>query len=92
MERLSAKSAAEQSSRKDEGDGATHDYVEKPDQVDCARISKGQVQFDPQDIDPLIDVIMRFSKAVADGAAQENLRLLAQVIAGLKKNKALADR
>jgi hypothetical protein len=40
----------------------------------------------------LIDVIMRFSKAVADGAAQENLRLLAQVIAGLKKNKALADR
>ena len=52
-------------------------------------ISKGQVQFDPQDIDPLIDVIMRFSKAVADGAAQENLRLLAQVIAGLKKNKAL---
>jgi len=32
---------------------------------------------------------MRFTKAVADGAARENLHLLAQVIAGLKKNKAL---
>jgi hypothetical protein len=31
-------------------------------------MAKGDVQFDPQDIDPLIDVIMRFSKAVADGA------------------------
>jgi hypothetical protein len=33
-------------------------------------MAKGDVQFDPQDIDPLIDVIMRFSKAVADGAAR----------------------
>ena len=53
---------------------------------------KGKFRLTPQDIDPLIDVIMRFSKAVADGVAQENLCLLAQVIAGLKKNKALADR
>jgi hypothetical protein len=52
-------------------------------------MAKGDVQFDPQDIDPLIDVIMRFSKAVADGAARENLCLLAKVIAGLKKHKAL---
>jgi hypothetical protein len=49
----------------------------------------GPIQFDDHDIDPMIEVIMRFSKAVADGAARENLRLLAQVIAGLKKNKAL---
>jgi hypothetical protein len=39
--------------------------------------------------DPFIEIIYRFSKAAADGAARDNLRLLAQVIAGLKKNKAL---
>ena len=41
------------------------------------------------DVDPLIEIILRFSKAVADGAARENLKFLAQVIAGLKKHKAL---
>jgi hypothetical protein len=49
----------------------------------------GHINFDEHDVDPLIDIILRFSKAVADGAAKENLRLLAQVIAGLKKKKAL---
>jgi hypothetical protein len=49
----------------------------------------GSIQFDERDVDPLIEIILRFSKAVADGAARENLRFLAQVIAGLKKNKAL---
>jgi hypothetical protein len=53
----------------------------------------GPINFEEHDVDPLIDIILRFSKAVADGAAKENLRLLAQIIAGLKKNKALeADR
>ncbi len=49
----------------------------------------GQINFEEHDVDPLIEIILRFSKAVADGAARENLKLLAQVIAGLKKNKAL---
>lgn len=53
----------------------------------------GEINFDEHDVDPLIDIILRFSKAVSEGAARENLRLLAQVIAGLKKNRALeSDR
>jgi hypothetical protein len=38
---------------------------------------------------PLIDIIYQMSKAVVDGAARDTLRLLAQVIAGLNRNKAL---
>jgi hypothetical protein len=49
----------------------------------------GPVEFDKHDIDPLIDIILRFSKAVAEGAARENLILLAQIIAGMKKHRAL---
>jgi hypothetical protein len=49
----------------------------------------GEVRFDEHDLDPMIEIILRFAKAVAEGAARENLRLLAQVIAGLKKNRAL---
>jgi len=55
-------------------------------------VSKGSpepINFTESDTDPLIVIIYRFSKAAADGAARENLRLLAQVIAGLKRNKAL---
>ena len=48
----------------------------------------GPVNFDNEDIEPLIDIVLRFSKAVADGAARENLILLAQIIAGLKKRRA----
>lgn len=51
----------------------------------------GRIDFDEHDLDPLIGIVHRFWKAVEDGAARENLRLLAQVIAGLKKNKALED-
>jgi hypothetical protein len=49
----------------------------------------GPITFDEHDVDPLIEIIFRFSKAVSDGAAHENLRLLAQVIAGLKKHRGL---
>lgn len=53
----------------------------------------GTIRFEEYDVDPLIEIVHRFSKAVNDGAARENLRLLAQIIAGLKKNKALeADK
>jgi hypothetical protein len=53
-------------------------------------VSKGSpepINFSDSDTDPLIEIIYRFSKAAADGAARENLRLLAQVIAGLKKEQ-----
>ncbi len=49
----------------------------------------GGTTFEEEDIDPLIDILLRFSKAVSDGASKTNLRLLAQIVAGLKKNKAL---
>jgi hypothetical protein len=48
----------------------------------------GPVNFEEEDVEPLIEVILRFSKAVEEGAARENLVLLAQVIAGLKKRRA----
>jgi len=51
----------------------------------------GEIKFDEHDADPLLEVTFRLSKAVAAGAARDNLRLLAQIIAGLKKNKALAN-
>ena len=49
----------------------------------------GPIAFEEHDVDPLIEIVYRFSKAVTDGSAKENLRFLAQVIAGLKKKKAL---
>jgi hypothetical protein len=49
----------------------------------------GPINFEDEDMDPLCDIILRLSKAVAEGAARENLILLAQVIAGLKKHRAL---
>lgn len=55
-------------------------------------LRKGSVEpndISEHEVDPLVEIIYRFSKAVADGAARKNLRLLAQIIAGLKRNKAL---
>lgn len=49
----------------------------------------GPLEFESHDVDPLIDIIWRFSKAVSEGAARDNLVLLAQIIAGLKKKRAL---
>jgi hypothetical protein len=60
---------------------------------EIARGHHGEIRFEEHDIDPLIEIVLRFSKAVEEGAARENLKLLAQVIAGLKKNKVLeSDR
>ncbi|TBC64447.1 hypothetical protein ELH36_17755 [Rhizobium ruizarguesonis] len=50
----------------------------------------GPVNFDTDDVDPLIAVTLRFARAVEIGSSRENLKLLAQVIAGLKKNRALS--
>lgn len=53
----------------------------------------GPINFEDEDMDPFCDIILRLHKAVAEGAARENLILLAQVIAGLKKHRALeADK
>lgn len=49
----------------------------------------GPLNFDEVDVEPLIDIVLRFSKAVDEGAARENLILLAQIIAGLKQRRAL---
>jgi hypothetical protein len=51
----------------------------------------GEINFDDHDIDPFIEISFRFAKAIADGAARENLRLLAQVIAGLKKGNKILE-
>lgn len=51
----------------------------------------GKVDFQQHDLDPLVGVIIQFAAAADQGAAHENLRLLAQIIAGLKKNKALEE-
>jgi hypothetical protein len=60
---------------------------------EVAKGSPEPINFEESDVSPLIEITYRFSKAAADGAARENLRLLAQVIAGLKRNKALeADK
>ncbi len=56
---------------------------------ELAKGSPEPPDFTEPNVEPLLGVIYRFSKAVADGAARENLKLLAQIIAGLKKNKAL---
>jgi hypothetical protein len=56
---------------------------------EVAKGSPEPINFAESDVNPLIEIIYRFSKAAADGAARENLRLLAQVIVGLKRNKAL---
>jgi hypothetical protein len=56
------------------------------------QVSKGSsepINFTESEADPLIEIVYRFTKAAGDGAARENLRLLAQIIAGMKKNKAL---
>lgn len=56
---------------------------------EVAKGSAEPINFEERDLNPMIEIAYRFSKAAADGAARENLRLLAQVIVGLKKNKAL---
>lgn len=51
----------------------------------------GEIDWDAHDIDPLAGCIMRLSKAVDYGTAKENLRLIAQVISGLKSRNTLSE-
>jgi hypothetical protein len=53
-------------------------------------VAKGKtegIEFTNEDADELVQMLLRFSSAVDAGAARQNLRLLAQVIFGLKRNK-----
>jgi hypothetical protein len=55
-----------------------------------AEIEKGKkdcIEFTDDEADELVQMLLRFSSAVDAGAARQNLRLLAQVIFGLKRNK-----
>ena len=45
-------------------------------------------EFSEDDADDLIQMMMRYAKAAQEGAARQNLTLLAEVIVGLKKNRA----
>jgi hypothetical protein len=49
----------------------------------------GPVYFGHNDLEQLIAATLRFSKALETGAARENLIVLAQIMAGLQKNKVL---
>jgi len=51
---------------------------------------RGDCEFDELDADPLISIFLRYGRAVEHGAANRNLRLMAQVIVGQKRNKALS--
>jgi hypothetical protein len=57
-----------------------------------AELQEGErrgVNFDQDDVHELADMILRLGAAAAKGAARNNLRLMAQVIVGLKRNRTL---
>lgn len=51
----------------------------------------GPVIFDDLDIEPVVAMTLRISRAVSDGTSMRNIRFLAQVVAGLKKQKGLSE-
>ncbi len=53
------------------------------------QISAGDIAYEQGDIDPFIEMFLRFERAVRDGAARRNLKLMAQVFAGQKRHRAL---
>ncbi|ULR44044.1 hypothetical protein [Rhizobium sp. K102] len=53
-------------------------------------LSRGKEDYVEADMEPFVVILLRYSKSVADGASRKNLRVLAQVIAGLKRNKTLS--
>jgi hypothetical protein len=55
------------------------------------QIALGAVSFDEADVDPFVSIVIRFARAVDEGVGRENLRLMAKVIVGLKKNRSLHD-
>lgn len=45
------------------------------------------IEFHESEADEFVQMLLRFNQAVQSGAARQNLRLLAQVIVGLKKKQ-----
>jgi hypothetical protein len=54
-------------------------------------IRDGRVEFEEEDRDVFIHVALRLSKAVFEGTAKENLRLLSRVIVELKRESAFNE-
>lgn len=70
-------------------------YIEKRRQeareILFNEISRGDILFDAEDVDPLVGILLRYSKSCEEGAARNNLNLMAKIIVGLKKQKALSQ-
>jgi hypothetical protein len=45
------------------------------------------LQFDEDEVDEFVQMMLRFNKACLEGAAKESLRFVSQVIFGLKRNR-----
>ncbi|MCJ8507644.1 hypothetical protein MUU53_06915 [Rhizobium lemnae] len=60
-------------------------------EIALQELSRGNVEFDEEDAQPFVAVLLRYSKAASEGAARRNLRLLMQIVVGLKRNKALRE-
>lgn len=59
-------------------------------EIAIEELAKGNVDFDEADAEPFVAILLRYSKAASEGAARRNLRVLMQVVVGLKRNKALS--
>jgi hypothetical protein len=55
---------------------------------ELAKGAEENVVFEKDDVQPFVQMTLRLLEAVNRGAARRNLRLLAQVIIGLKRNRA----
>jgi hypothetical protein len=51
----------------------------------------GPVVFEELDVEPVVAMSLRISRAIRDGTSMRNIRFLAQVVAGLKKKKSLTE-
>ncbi|WP_234052601.1 MULTISPECIES: hypothetical protein [unclassified Xanthobacter] len=51
----------------------------------------GQIKFEDTDVEPVVAMVLRISRAISDGTSIQNIRLLSQVIAGLKTKRALSE-
>lgn len=60
-------------------------------EIALQELSRGNLEFGEEDAQPFVAVLLRYSKAASEGAARRNLRLLMQIVVGLKRNKALRE-
>lgn len=60
-------------------------------EIALEELAQGKEDFDEQDAQPFVAILLRYSKAASEGASRQNLRLLMQIVVGLKRNKALSE-